>query len=251
MANNLTRTVLVTGAASGIGLSCAQMCLARGDNVLATDVNLLELERNFAADSENLSIVSGDITDPDFCKHVTSVAVHRFGRLDCLANWAGIISSTTWDELTAAEFQKILNVNVIGSFLIAQSAALHMQTRNKGAIVLTSSTTVLSAGVGGSAGSGGPAYISSKAAITGLVRTLARSLGPSGIRVNGVAPGVTDTPMIKNYSPENRLRQSKISALGRIGTPDEIAEVAHFLMSDASSFMTGELVIVNGGAQFG
>lgn len=251
MTNDLTRTVLVTGAASGIGLSCAQMCLARGHNVLATDVNLLELERNFEADSESLRIVSGDITDPEFCKHVTSAAVSQFGRLDCLANWAGIISSTTWDELTAEEFQKILCVNVIGSFLIAQSAALHMQTRNKGAIVLTSSTTVLSAGVGGSAGSGGPAYIASKAAITGLVRTLARSLGPSGIRVNGVAPGVTDTPMIKNYSPENRLRQSKISVLGRIGTPEEIAEVAYFLMSDASSFMTGELVIVNGGAQFG
>ncbi|HZT52482.1 MAG TPA: SDR family oxidoreductase, partial [Stellaceae bacterium] len=98
---------------------------------------------------------------------------------------------------------------------------------------------------------GGPAYVTSKAAITGLVRSLARALGPQGVRVNAVAPGVTDTPMIDTYTPEQRTASIGRVPLGRLAAPEEIASVGCFLISDAARYMTGEVVIVNGGAQFG
>lgn len=126
-----------------------------------------------------------------------------------------------------------------------------MKQRRQGAIVLCSSASILAGPIGGQTGSGGPAYVSSKAAIIGLVRTLARALGPDGIRVNEILPGVTETSMIADYSKENRDGQIYRVPLGRIGEPDEIAAVGCFLISDDAKYITGETVIVNGGAAFG
>jgi NAD(P)-dependent dehydrogenase (short-subunit alcohol dehydrogenase family) len=171
----------------------------------------------------------------------------RFGRVDGLIHCAAIHSSRFWTELEADELNRVLAVNVTGSFLIAKAAAEHMVKNKTGAIVLTSSSNVITGGVGGAAGLGGPAYVASKAAIIGLVR----SLGPNGIRVNGISPGVTDTPMIANYSTEHRAVQVTRSALGHIAEPDEIAGVACFLTTPAARYVTGEVVIVNGGSNFG
>ena len=126
-----------------------------------------------------------------------------------------------------------------------------MMTHGGGAILLTSSSNVLAGGVGGEAGTGGPAYVASKSAIVGLVRSLARSLGPHGVTVNGIMPGVTDTPMTADYSKEHRISQALRTPLGRIAAPAEIAEVSCFLISKGARYMTGETVIVNGGANFG
>ena len=120
-----------------------------------------------------------------------------------------------------------------------------------GAIVLTGSTAVIHAPIGGAAGNGGPAYVAAKAAITGLVRSLARALGPLGVRVNGIAPGVTETPMIANYSQESRARQIEGSPFGRIGSAEEVAEAGCVLISDASRYVSGEVLIVNGATSFG
>jgi len=111
--------------------------------------------------------------------------------------------------------------------------------------------SVLNGSIGGPPGNGGPAYVTSKAAITGLVRSLARALGPSGIRVNAVSPGVTDTPMIDTYTPQQRETTLSRVPLGRLADPAEIASVGCFLITDAARYMSGEVVIVNGGAQFG
>ncbi len=105
--------------------------------------------------------------------------------------------------------------------------------------------------MGGAAGNGGPAYVASKAAIIGLVRSLARVLGPSGIRFNAIAPGVTETPMIAAYSAENCATQQARVRLGRLGDPREIASIAAFLISDAARYVNGETIIVNGGSNFG
>lgn len=240
-------TILVTGAASGIGHACAQMLVDRGEQVVGVDLQ----RPSIRSPAERFEPAIADVSSAADCAAAVQTAVRRFGKLDALVHCAATHSSKTWDQLDADDFNRVLAVNVTGSFLIAQAAARQMVGRNRGAIVLTASTAVIAAATGGESGRGGPAYIASKAAITGLVRTLARSLGPSGVRVNAIAPGVVDTPMIAGYSPENRAASAARTVLGRIGRPDDIAEVACFLVSDAARYMTGEVVIVNGGAQFG
>jgi 3-oxoacyl-[acyl-carrier protein] reductase len=242
--------VLVTGAASGIGNACVTRLLRDGALVVGFDRDAEGLEKCLAA-RPSLATLHGDIADGRDCAAAVDLCVERFGKISALIHCAGIHSSRFWTDLDAEELNRVLAVNVTGSFLIAKAAASRMIARHSGMIVLTSSTNVITGGVGGEAGIGGPAYVASKAAIVGLVRSLARSLGGVGICVNGISPGVTDTPMISAYSAEHRAAQITRSALGRIATPDDIASVACFLISPGARHMTGEVVIVNGGASFG
>ena len=243
-------TVMVTGAASGIGKACARMLLAEGREVAAVDLDAAAIAAALPQ-SPALERIAADVARADSCADAVARAVKRFGKLDALLHWAAIHSTTAWNELTAEALNRVLAVNVTGSFLMAQAAARHMAARGKGAIVLCASTSVVNGSIGGPPGNGGPAYVASKAAITGLVRSLARALGPSGVRVNAVAPGVTDTPMIDTYTPDQRRATIGRVPLGRLAEPEEIAAVGCFLISDAARYMAGEVVIVNGGAQFG
>ncbi len=167
-----------------------------------------------------------------------------------LIHMAAAHSTLTWRELDADHFNRIMAINVTGAFLMAQAAAERMKPHDGGAIVLTSSGSINVGGVGGH-GRGGPAYVSSKAAIIGLTRALARSFAPLGIRVNAVSPGSTDTAMTAHYDEEARRKVAERTLVGRIGAPEEIAAVAQFLISDAASYVTGEIVHVNGGGSFG
>ena len=245
------QTVLVTGAASGIGRACARKLLDEGHDVVALDLKEEALAAALPEDSARLLRFAGDVSRPECCTGAVEAAIARFGKLDAVTHWAALHSHTFWTELGVEEFNRVLATNVTGSFLIAQAAGLHMKTRGSGAIVLASSTSILSGSVGGKSGSGGAAYVASKAAIVGLVRTLANALGRNGIRVNAVAPGVVDTPMIGGYSAEHRAAQPARVPLGRIGSPEEIADVGCFLISEEARYINGETVIVNGGANFG
>ncbi|MSQ51108.1 MAG: SDR family oxidoreductase [Betaproteobacteria bacterium] len=243
--------VLVTGAASGMGRACARKLIAEGHEIVALDLADAALKATFPEDSARLLRFAGDVSRAESCQGAVQAAVARFGRLDAVTHWAAAHSTTFWTDLGAEEFNRILSVNVTGAFLIAQAAGEHMRRRGTGSIVLTSSTSTLAGAMGGKTGSGGPAYVASKSAIIGLVRTLANALGREGVRVNAVAPGVVDTPMIDTYSPEHRAAQPGRVPLGRIGSPEEIADVACFLISDAARYINGETIIVNGGANFG
>lgn len=246
------RTVIVTGAASGIGKACAHYLLCGGNRVLAADLDEERLKAAFPEPVDGLAFAAGDVSREESCAVIVDAAVRAFGRVDALTHWAGRHSIKSWDELTADDFNATLSVNVTGSFLIAQAAARRMRDQGDGgAIVLTGSTAVIHAPIGGAAGNGGPAYVTAKAAITGLVRTLARALGPSGIRVNAIAPGVTETPMISNYSEETRRLQVGTSPFGRIGSAEEVAEAGCLLVSDESRYVSGEVLIVNGATAFG
>lgn len=246
------RTVIVTGAASGIGKACAAYLLGGGNRVVAADLEEARLRAAFPSDNPALLLAPGDVSDSGTCAAIVDAAARRFGRVDALMHWAGRHSIATWDELTADDFDSILKVNVTGSFLMAKAAGRRMARQpTGGAIVLTGSTAVIHAPIGGAAGNGGPAYVAAKAAITGLVRSLARALGPLGVRVNGIAPGVTETPMIANYSQESRARQIEGSPFGRIGSAEEVAEAGCVLISDASRYVSGEVLIVNGATSFG
>lgn len=242
-------SVLVTGAASGIGRASVIDLLEHGWRVVATDLDEGALGAAHPDRRDDLRLIAGDVTDAAHCKAAVACAVDGFGALDALAHWAGIHCTDTWDELSAEQFERVLKVNAVGAFLMAQASARHMVTRGSGAIVLTASSSTIVGGVGGE-GRGGPAYTSSKGAIIILVRTLARSLGPHGIRVNAVSPGPTETPMIAEYSDDARQGSAERAALGRIAEPAEIASVARFLISPDSSYISGDVIDANGGSGF-
>lgn len=243
------RTVLVTGAASGIGLACARMLGESGANVVAFDIQGERMADELSAD-DGLVLHAGDVSDPAACERAVAVALERFGALDALIHWGAAHSSSRWDELGAEECNRVMAVNVTGSFLIAQAASRAMVERGRGAIVLTTSTSVLQ-GVTGGAGQGGPAYVASKGAVIALTRSLARALGPHGIRVNAVSPGITETAMIGAYTDEQREAMMRRFPLSRFAAPEEIANAGLYLISEAASFMTGEVMHVNGGSNFG
>ena len=243
------KSVIVTGAASGIGQACARDLAAEGNRVLALDLGADALAAAHPGAGNSLVPFAGDVANPEDCERAVAAAVDRFGGLDAMIHFAAIHSTTPWSTLEADEFNRVLAVNVTGSFLMSQAAARPMAAQGGGSIVLTASGIVHIGGVGG-AGRGGPAYASSKAAIVALTRSLARSLGPDGIRVNAIAPGATVTAMTAGYTEEARANVRDGAALGRMGRPEEIADAARFLISERASYITGEVMNVNGGASF-
>ena len=243
----MAQTVLVTGAASGIGLACAKLLLEDGNRVLAFDPQEERMRAALPA-GDNLCIFGGDVSKTEDCAAAVGRTVKTFGGLDALIHWGAAHSSKRWDELDADECNFIMSVNVTGSFLISQAAARHMMAHDGGSIVLTTSTSILQ-GITGGNGQGGPAYTSSKGAIIALNRSLARSLAPK-IRVNAVSPGIAETPMIGGYTAEQRAAMAQRFPMGRFGTPEEIAHAAIFLISDKAAFITGEVIHVNGGSNF-
>lgn len=244
----MAKTAIVTGAASGIGRATTATLLAQGWNVAGADRDAVMPPAG--TDASRFFALNCDVAEAGDCARAVNETAARFGALDALLHFAAIHATQTWDELDAAVFNRVLAVNVTGSFLMAQAAGAYMKDHGGGAIVLAGSGSINSSGVGGH-GRGGPAYVSSKAAIIGLTRALARSLGPHGIRVNAVSPGATETAMTAEYSDAAKAKVAERTLVGRMGQPHEIAEAAAFLASDKSSYITGEIVNVNGGGSFG
>jgi 3-oxoacyl-[acyl-carrier protein] reductase len=248
------KTYAVTGAASGIGAACVKTLLEQGCNVGALDAAPISAPLAASAGETAARLLTRlcDVRDPKACASAVEAIVARFGRLDGLIHMAAVHSTTPWDDLSPEEFTYTLEVNVTGSFLMAQAAARAMRASGGGggAIVLASSGSIQVSGVGGH-GRGGPAYVSSKAAIIGLTRALARSLAPDKIRVNAVSPGATRTAMTADYDEVALRKVGERTLTGKIGEPHEIAAVACFLVSDAASYVNGEIVAANGGGSMG
>jgi NAD(P)-dependent dehydrogenase (short-subunit alcohol dehydrogenase family) len=238
-------TSIVTGAASGIGRACVLRCVEHGIKVVAMDRELASLEKGLADVRGQVTFIAVDVSDRAACESAVAKAATSLGHIDALIHFAGIWSGTQWRASQEAEWDSILAVNLKGSFFIAHAAATHMESRKRGSIVLTASDSVNVGGVGG-----GTAYVSSKGGVIGLCRSLARNMGSLGIRVNAINPGVVDTPMIATWSDELKAETVRRTPLGRIARPDDIADVAIFLASDAARFVTGEVIEVNGGFYF-
>lgn len=240
-----SKTTIVTGAHRGIGHACAALLLREGFNVTAVDIRPIpETLTQYTGSCLPLTL---DISSLDSCRNAVLQTAAHFGKVDAVCHFAAIHSTKTWEEISSEEFMKVQQINVLGSFHIAKAAGEYMKSNGGGSIVLTSSGSVQASGVGGGSGRGGPAYVTSKASIYGLNRSLARSLGPFKIRVNTVSPGATSTPMIAEYSNSAREAAANRSMLGRIAEPNDVAEVAKFLISDAARFVTGEIISVSGG----
>jgi len=236
------KRIAVTGAASGIGRACARRLLEDGYQVAVLDIALEVLEAEFGGRAE---VVALDAGAPESCRAAIGQATERLGGLDGLIHLAAVWSGTGWEHSDPDEWDRILRINLRGSFLLAQAAAEKLVAGGGGSIVLTASD---SARVGGVAG--GPAYASSKGGVIALTRSLARALGPKGIRVNALNPGVIESAMTQSWPPELMEQTVTRTPLGRLGQPEDVGDVACFLVSDRSRFISGEVVEINGGFYF-
>jgi 3-oxoacyl-[acyl-carrier protein] reductase len=238
-------TAIVTGAASGVGRECTRMLLEKGWRVAAMDLRTEAITSAFPKAGDALMPMAVDIGDTAQCADGVAKAIKGLGGVDALLHFAAIWVGTTWDRSEPAEWDRVMTVNIKGTFFLTQAMAHHMVERGRGAIVLTASDSV---NVGGVAG--GPAYVASKGAVVGLTHSLAKALGPKGVRVNALSPGVIDTPMSASWPQSLKDGAIKQTPLGRLATANDVAKVACFLASEEAGFVTGEIVEVNGGFYF-
>ena len=240
------KVVLVTGAQQGIGAACALAFAAAGYDVA---VNWLDN----AADADSVTVgvraagrraalVHGDVGSVAGCQAIVRGAIDALGRIDVLVNNAGIFPRVDFLEMTEAEWDRVLGVNLKGSAFAAQAAARAMvATGTKGAIVNLSSSAVRGTPVG-------VHYSATKNGIIGITRSMALALAPHGIRVNAIAPGTTDTAQPRYGNTEEELQAfGRALPLGRLGRPEEMADLAVHLASEKSAWVTGQVWHINGG----
>jgi NAD(P)-dependent dehydrogenase (short-subunit alcohol dehydrogenase family) len=230
------KTAVVTGASQGIGAGLVRGFLDRGYRVVA---NSRSIQPDASAD---VLTVAGDITDPTVADRVIAEAVERFGRVDTLVNNAGIFIAKPFTDYTAADFTRMLEVNLAGFFHISQRAVRQMLSQGGGHIVNITTTLV------GQPVKGVPSALASltKGGLDAVTRSLAIEYADKDIRVNAVAPGVIKTPM---HAPETYAFLAGLHPLGRMGEVQEIVDAVLFL--ESAAFVTGETLHVDGGAHAG
>lgn len=242
---NRSEVALVTGAGSGIGKATAKMFADRGYGVVAVDLTSESLAWTAGEpDPSRYVAIAGSVTSESVNREAVAAAVESFGRLDVSILNAGITGSRPWNEDGAIDaLRRILDVNVVGVAIGINEAAAVMKKQGGGVILPTCSTS----GLRGDPGSW--AYNASKAAVINLVRAAALDLGPFGIRINGVAPGPTETGLTVRLNEMPELKRAMVNRipLGRWGRPEDLAEVFYFLASPAAAFITGDTIFCDGG----
>lgn len=238
------RTAIVTGANTGIGQAIAVALAGAGAAVLGVGRSgMSETEAMIAAAGGRFASFSADLSTIDPVDDIVEAAVSAFGSVDILVNNAGIIRRGTIETVTEEDWDQVIEVNLKGTFNCCKAVAGIMKQQGYGKIVNVSSI----AGKMGDVTSA-PGYGPSKAGMDALTKTLARQLAPYRINVNGVAPHAIETEMSAQWSEERRKEIIASIPLGRLGTPEDVAQAVLFLVSDDASFITGEILDVNGGA---
>ena len=248
------RVAIITGGASGIGRATALLFGREGAAVVVADVNAQAgqaVVREIEKAGGRACFESTDVTRGSDCHRTVESALREFGKVDILFNNAGIIRRATVLDLSEEDWDRVMTVNVKSVFLLSREVIPHMQQAGGGSIINTAS------GWGITGGAKAAAYCASKGAVVLLTKAMAVDHGPQNIRVNCICPGDTNTGMLRSEAEQLGEASDRFLAdaakrpLGRVGSPEEIAQAALYLASDSSSFVTGTALVVDGGGLAG
>lgn len=241
------KTIIVTGAGSGLGKAVALMAAREGASVVLADINEAALEKtamDIGPDSGQALCCNVNVCSQKSIENMLEKAVERFGKVDGLVNCAGIFSSIPFLELREEDWDRMININLKGSFLCSQSFIKQLlRQKTGGALVFLSS---ISGYIGFTKSAH---YCASKGAVRQLSKAIALEFGPYGIRSNVVAPGTIATPMNDWIIKDPKMHEQSVASIpmGRFGTSDEIASAILFLLSDEAAYCTGSELLVDGG----
>lgn len=240
------KVAIVTGAAQGIGKAIAMSLADQGADVVVADLNIEKARRvaeQIAKEMGRRAIaIKTDVAGRQSVQAMVDQTLKEFGRIDILVNNAGIIRRGSLETMTDQDWHDVIGTNLTGVYYCCRAVVPIMKRQGSGKIVNISSVASKTGDITSS-----PGYAPSKAGIDCLTKSLARELAPYGINVNAVAPHAIETEMSAQWSEEKRKKVVSAIPLGRMGKPEEVAEVVAFLASEKASFITGEGIDVNGG----
>ena len=237
------KVALVTGAGQGLGRAIARQFAAEGAIVVALDLNLEAAQQTLEGCGEQHLARALNVADAAAVNVLVDEVLALRGRVDVLVNNAGTGGMDSFTEMSDEAWARVIGVNLNGAFYCARAAVRAMLKTGGGTVVNVGSTSAVS-------GDGPAHYVTSKAALMGLTRVMAKELAKSGVRVNTLVPGPTNTPMMQGIPQEWADAIIAGVPMGRMAEPEDIAKVAVFLASDDSGFVTGQSVAVNGGSAF-
>ena len=237
------KVALVTGAGQGMGRAIARQFAAEGAIIVALDLNLEAAQQTLEGCGEQHLARALNVADAAAVNALVDEVLALRGRVDVLVNNAGTGGMDSFTEMSDEAWARVIGVNLNGAFYCARAAVRAMLKTGGGTVVNVGSTSAVS-------GDGPAHYVTSKAALMGLTRVMAKELAKSGVRVNTLVPGPTNTPMMQGIPQEWADAIIAGVPMGRMAEPEDIAKVAVFLASDDSGFVTGQSVAVNGGSAF-
>ena len=236
----MNRNILITGGSRGIGASCVEAFTAMGDRVFFL-YHRNHKAAEHTAHRTGAYALAADLSDPEASARAVAQAIATLGGIDVLVNNAGIAQIAMMQDVSDADWRKMIDTNLSSAFYVSRAVVPHMVRQGGGAIVHIGSMW------GKTGASCEVAYSASKAGIRGLTQAMAKELGPSNIRVNCVEPGVIETEMNQALDEETRRALAEETPLCRIGTPAEVAKAVVFLAGEDASFITGQILGVDGG----
>ncbi len=241
----MSKVALITGSSRGIGKQIAIKFAKEGYNIVLNYVNRSEEVDKTIEEIKSLGVevleAQGDVSNFEESETIVELAIEKFGQIDVLVNNAGITRDTLIMRMKPEDFSKVINVNLVGTFNITKNVVPYMMKKRQGRIINISSVV----GISGNAGQCN--YAASKAGIIGFTKSLAKELASRNILVNAVAPGFIETSMTDVLQESVKESIKKQIPLNRIGMPEDVANVVYFLASEESSYVTGQVLQVDGG----